>query len=130
MLWITGPAGQLAGPAFFMSDTIDSLLDALLEREADLGATIVWGGSSYPCAGGSDFAKAILTPGGFKETTALTIVVRIGSFPGGVGFPAAKQTLSYLCAPGATGRSLRIEAVTQALGVFLVLNCIDPAQGA
>jgi len=113
-----------------MSAITEALLDALQERETDIGATINWAGDDFPCAGGVDFARQILTAGGFKTTTNVVIVVRVGAFPAGQGVPQPKQNLVYTSAPGAAARPLYIDSTTPAMGVFLVLNCIDRSQGS
>ena len=112
-----------------MSDQSDCLVDGLTEAENDSGATIVWAGGTYPCAGGAEGGGKIFDIGGFKLKAGVPIVVRNSVFSGGA-IPQEKQTLTYFSAPGVKGRALRINSVTPWQGVILVLDCNDPNQAA
>ncbi|MDD5351100.1 MAG: hypothetical protein PHQ12_12885 [Chthoniobacteraceae bacterium] len=93
------------------------------------GATITWSGGIFPCAGGPELGGKLLEAGGLRLTAAVTLVVRMDHFVGGVS-PQEKQRISYTSVPGATARDLRIDTRTIFRNALLILECNDPAQGA
>ncbi|HEV2210852.1 MAG TPA: hypothetical protein VG167_18925 [Verrucomicrobiae bacterium] len=111
-------------------DVIGELLDGILDREADLGATLAYAGATYPCCGGDQLAGKLLQAGGFRITGEVTIVLRVAVFPPGTSSPSQKQSIAYTSTPGAAAQTLRINTVNTLWNTLLVLDCHDPNQAA
>jgi hypothetical protein len=109
-----------------MSDVTDMILDGLLAREEDVGAQITFAGATMPCSGGDELMAKLLQQGGFKSTPDVTVVVRMAAFPDGLTLPLQQQSLTYISAPGALPRPLRVKTVDSLMGVAMVLKCMDP----
>jgi hypothetical protein len=107
----------------------DGILAAIYDLELDTQGTVTWAGQTYPCAGGVEFSKQLLTEGGFKLSADVQIMVRASLFAGGAQ-PADKQTIIYVSGPGSPPNRLKIDCVDQFYGVALLLNCNHVAQGA
>ena len=114
----------------FSSDAIATLLDGLLDREAEIGATFTWAGATYACSGGEQLFSLLLQEGGFRQPEEVTIAVRIAVFPNGSALPKQKQSLSYTSSPGATPNALRINKITYLWGQVLVMECHAGSQGS
>ena len=112
-----------------MSEQTDFLLEGLLEAEDASGATIIFAGQSYPCAGGAEFGGKTIEAGGFRMKAEVTIAVRTAVFDGGP-LPKEKQTIQYSSAPDVPPRRLRIDSLTPWQGQVLILDCNDPNRGA
>lgn len=113
-----------------MSDIIDTLTDGLLDREADTGSTFTWSTQTVPCSGGASKEGKSLDFGGFKFNADVVIVVRIGALDPTKGLPIQKNQVSYVSAPSAPARSLRIDSITTLYNALLVFECNDPNQAA
>lgn len=113
-----------------MSEIIDTLVDGLLDREADVGSTVTLGGVTVPCSGGSSRDGKALDIGGFRPDASVVIVVRVAVLGVGSLKPLPKQSVSYVSEPGAAAKSLRIDNLTLLYNELLVLECNDPAQGS
>lgn len=107
---------------------MDLLLDGLIEREEDIGATITWAGETYACSAGALVGGKTIEAGGFRCQNNLQIVVRTSLFASGL--PQEKQTLSYTAEPDAAAVTLRIDAITKIGSSALQLECNNPSQGA
>lgn len=111
-----------------MSELVDTLIDSLLEREADVGSTITWAGSDYPCSGGAELGGKTLSEGGFRLSSQVPIVLRTAVFSDQNTRPREKQILIYKSSPTALAKTLRIDAATLLYDSILVLDCNDPSQ--
>ena len=104
-----------------MSDPY-GMAEAMGQLEADIGATITWNGTVYPCQIGARRESKDLGDGGFALDAQLEIVVRQELFT--AGFPTAKQTVTL------DSRVLRIVDVLHAPDAScLVLSCEDNTRG-
>jgi hypothetical protein len=113
-----------------MSDVTDVLLDGLLAREEEEGASINWAGEDFPCSAGTENTGKMLGQGGFRLTAEATLVVRTSVFPNGTGLPVEEQTLTYKSTPDAAARPLRIKNIIRWRGAVMVLMCSHPSQAA
>ena len=111
-----------------MNTITDALRDAMLEREAEQGARMTWGGMTFHCAGGAQFTQQMLGPGGFALDNDVTIAVRRELFPDAI--PAKGQRVSYYATESADAAGLKIDNVTDVLGVILILACNHINKGA
>lgn len=107
-----------------MNAIAESLVDGLIDREADCGSTITWAGADYPCSGGSEMKGKKLDIGGFQFNADCVLVIRTSLF--GSSRPQEKQTLLYTSTPGATATKWRIDTVRILFDAFLVLECNYP----
>lgn len=113
-----------------MSEIVDTLIDGLLDREADTGSTATWGGQTVPCSGGGAREGKMLDIGGFRPNASVVIVIRMAALDTTGGRPSTKQTVTYVSDPTATGKVLLIDNVTLLYNQILVLECRDPNQGS
>jgi hypothetical protein len=106
------------------------MLRAGIQRhEAEFGATLTWGGSTYPVASGAATESKQLDPGGFALGADLVVVIRSELFT--AGQPRPQQTASYSPAAGATGKTYRVTDVTTPPGTsFVQIALVDPSRGA
>jgi hypothetical protein len=111
-------------------DTVETLLDGLLERELDIGATLTFAGATYPCSGGDQLVTKLLQDGGFRTTAQVSLVLRLAVLPQGVAAPKQHQTLSYTSEPGATPQTLKVDQVDTVFAAAVVLRCHDVNQPA
>jgi hypothetical protein len=113
-----------------VSEIIDTLIDGLLEREADTGSTVRWFAQTMPCSGGSSKEGKTLDIGGFRPNAQVVLVLRIAVLDPSAGRPRSKQTINYVSAPLAASRALLIDTATTLYDAILVLECNDPNQGS
>lgn len=115
-----------------MNEITESLIDALKQREEEVGSQAVWAGQDLPCSGGESREGKTLTIGGFRFNAAVVVVIRIAELDPDAAStrPVPKQSLVYTSEPDAPGRTLRIDTVTTLYNEILVLECNDPNQGA
>lgn len=104
---------------------VSLMLDGLAVSNADSTATFTWAGSSYTCTAGPEFDEQNLDEGGFKTVRKLSIAVKVGDLPDGVGLPKKGHLIEYLPHPDADPRSYRIKQVTDFYGSILQLECED-----
>jgi len=103
-------------------------IEALLEREGSVGASIIFAGNPYPCCGGEATSGKTLDIGGWKPNADATLVLRLAVF-GGAPAPGLKDQVTYTSDPDAAPRQLRVESMKEFWGAVLVLACNDPSQG-
>jgi hypothetical protein len=113
-----------------MSELTDTLIEGLLEREAEEGSQLAWAGGNYPCSGGAEVGGKKLDLGGWKPNADVTVVLRTGALPDANTRPQEKQLVIYTSRPGATAKNLRIDSATLLYDVILVLECNDPNKPA
>lgn len=111
-------------------DTVETLLDGLIEREGDIGGVLTFAGADYPCSGGDQPVTKLLQDGGFRTVTQVSLVLRLALLPAGVAAPKQHQTVIYTSEPGATAQTLKVEQVDTLFAGAVVLRCHDINQGA
>lgn len=113
-----------------MSEIVDNLVDGLLDRESDTGCTVSWAGQTVVCSGGGAREGKVLDIGGFKPNAQVVIVIRLSVLAPNMGRPTNKQSISFVSAPGAPAKALRVETATVLYNAILVLECNDPSAGS
>lgn len=108
-----------------MSDFLDEIAADCLEAETDLGAkTMVWSGSTYPCASTLVRRGAVLVIGGKEVEITLTLRVRYTGIRNG-----ATWELTTLPKQGErvvfNSITYRIAQVNNAHSAFLELDLMD-----
>ncbi len=111
-----------------MSALDTALIDGLIERERQVGATITYAGAEYPCSAGVKLGGKELGAGGYRVTAQAQIVVRQSVLNGAV--PQEKQLLDYRRCAGADAERMRIVSVTKILGAAFLLECNSATEGA
>ncbi len=112
-----------------MNEFAATLIEGLLDVEKEVGATLNWAGTDYPCSHAAVQGNKSLTEGGFRVTAQVTLNVRTVLFPEGVGWPSEKKLISFKNSPDATPKPLRIDGVTPVYNEILVLECNATGQG-
>jgi hypothetical protein len=111
-----------------MNELAETLVDALLDREASVGATLTWNGNTYPCSAGDIAGGKTLGAGGYRVKAQATIVARLAIFPSPPGPPQEKQELTYTPQCGATPQNLKIVSATTLWSDVVVLDCDSARQ--
>ena len=112
-----------------MSEITDTMVDGLIEREADQQAVLIWPsgsadpGDRYPCSGSPRRAVQNLDLGGFKPWAEVTITVRTALFPDQATRPKTKHSVGYIMAPDAVPELLRIDEITLVNDAVMVFSC-------
>jgi hypothetical protein len=113
-----------------MSDLIDALTDGLIRREEEVGSTIVFAGDTYPCSSGSLNGDKLLSQGGFRMTSALTVILRLDLIPDGKVKPAENHSVIYTSRPDGTPVTMRVSSTELVYDSILILKLENQYQGA
>lgn len=111
-----------------MNEIAQTLVDALLEREAAAGAIITWANNAYPCSGGAEGGGNKFDIGGFKLMDSVPIVVRTAVLP--AVRPKEKQRMAYTSTPGAIPVLVEISSITMLHNEIMVMDCKHAARGS
>jgi hypothetical protein len=111
-----------------MNPIAEALTDGLMAREQEVGASIHWSGTDYPCSGGEQAGDKVLGYGGYTPGTDVTIIARASVFA--QAWPEEEQDLIYKSTPEADPVSLRFKSRTVLHDEILIFECYDPAKGS
>lgn len=101
---------------------------ALLQRESEFGAYLVWNGGTYACSPSALSNAKKLSDGGYSANDDAILTVRAELFS---TLPAEKQYVNYYASPTAAVRQLKIESVVIPPGVnYIEMHCNARFQNA